>query len=154
LKEIRKNANIHASPGFIRESWLHCHPAQTEEQFMNLKLIVAIFVLAAAPAFAQTAPKPTKADAQKVVQMISTDKAKTALYCNLAKLQDEIAQADQQKDAKKIKAMDKKAAKIDQKIGPEYVKLMAGVAQMDMDAAEGKEISDVLDALEKLCPKK
>jgi hypothetical protein len=47
---------------------------------MNLKLIVAILVIAAVPVFAQAQPpstaKVTKADAQKVIKIISGDKAK------------------------------------------------------------------------------
>ena len=48
---------------------------------MNLRLIVTILVIAAAPVCAQaqkpTPAKVTKADAQKVLKIISSDKAKT-----------------------------------------------------------------------------
>jgi hypothetical protein len=48
---------------------------------MNLKLVVAILVIAAVPVFAQaqkpSAAKVTKADAETVVKIISGDKAKT-----------------------------------------------------------------------------
>ena len=65
---------------------------------MNLKLIVAILIIAAVPecAHAQkpSAPKLTKADAQKVVNVISGDKGKTQTYCDLVKPGD-IAAASQ-----------------------------------------------------------
>ena len=62
---------------------------------MNLKLVAAISLFAAIPmvAFAQKdgdankAPKPTVADVQKLVQMISADKAKLKAYCEIGKLQ-------------------------------------------------------------------
>jgi hypothetical protein len=65
---------------------------------MNLKLIVAILIIAAVPecAHAQkpSAPKLTKADAQKVVNVISGDKGKTQTYCDLVKPGDEFEEVD------------------------------------------------------------
>ena len=54
-----------------------------------MKLIAAISALAAIPALAHAQqggpqpniPKPTKADAQSVVEIVTTDKAKTQAYC-------------------------------------------------------------------------
>jgi len=56
---------------------------------VNLRLIVTILVIAAAPVWAQ-AQKPTlaevtKADAQMVLKIVSSDKAKTRTYCEMAK---------------------------------------------------------------------
>ena len=63
---------------------------------MNLRLIVTILVIAAAPVCAQaqkpTPAKVTKADAQKVLKIISSDKAKTRTYCQMAKLGDQMEQ--------------------------------------------------------------
>ena len=87
---------------------------------MNLKLVVAICVLAATPAFAQAppaGPKPTKADVQKVVQIVSSDKAKTATYCDMAKLDDQIAEADAKKDQKKVDELSKQADAMGQIVG-------------------------------------
>jgi hypothetical protein len=58
---------------------------------MKLKLVAAIFALAI-PALAHAQhgspqPKPTKADAQNVVQIITSDKVKTQAYCDLTKLE-------------------------------------------------------------------
>jgi hypothetical protein len=124
---------------------------------MNLKLVVAICVLAATPTFAQqpppAGPKPTKADVQKVVQIISGDKAKVATYCDMAKLDDQITEADSKKDQKKVEELSKQADAMGQKLGPEYVSLMTGLAQIDPASPEGKDISSVLEALDKLCKK-
>ena len=61
---------------------------------MKLKLAAAISALAI-PALAHaqqsgSQPKPTKADAQNVVQIITSDKVKTQACCHLAKLFDQI----------------------------------------------------------------
>ena len=90
---------------------------------MNLKLIVAILVIAAVPMFAQ-AQKPsaanvTKADAQKVVKMISGDKAKTQTYCDMAKLGDQIEQANEKKETKKADELSQKMDELGTKLGPE-----------------------------------
>ena len=56
---------------------------------MKLKLGAAISALVATAALAHaqqggtppSVPKPTKADVEKVVQIVTTDKAKTQSYC-------------------------------------------------------------------------
>ena len=58
---------------------------------MKLKLAAAIFALVAIPALAfgqqpPKTPKPTKADVQKVAQIISNDKAKLQSNCDSKKL--------------------------------------------------------------------
>ena len=73
---------------------------------MKLKLVVAISALAI-PTLAhagQSGPqsKPTKADAQKVVQIITSDKVKTQAYCDLNKLEGEVKAADQKNDTKTV----------------------------------------------------
>lgn len=128
---------------------------------MNLKLAVAISVLVTTPVFAQgqmggaspKGPKPTKADVQKIVQIISGDKAKTTLYCDLAKLNDQIAAADEKKDTKKVGELGKQINEKEQKLGAEYIKLMEGLEQIDPASNEGKDISAAFEPLEKLCPK-
>jgi len=67
---------------------------------MKLKLVAAISALAI-PALAHaeqsgpqpTVPKPTKADAQKVVQIITSDKVKTQAYCDLTTLEGQVKAA-------------------------------------------------------------
>ena len=76
---------------------------------MNLRLIVTILVIAAAPVSAQAQmPTPatvTKADAQKVLRIISSDKAKTLVYCQMAKLGDQMEQANETGDSEKFDAL-------------------------------------------------
>jgi hypothetical protein len=69
-------------------------------------LNVTILVIAAAPVCAQaqnpTPAKVTKADAQKVFKIISSDKAKTRIYCETVKFGHQMEQANDTGDAKKF----------------------------------------------------
>ncbi len=124
---------------------------------MKLKIVFAIAALFATTVLAQAqgappnVPKPTKADVQKVVQIVSGDKAKTQAYCELAKLDDQMAALDPKKDEKKLDALSQQADALAQKIGPEYIKLMQGLDQIDENSAEGKEFGTLLAQLDKLC---
>ncbi len=119
---------------------------------MNPKLIVAILMIAAVPVCAQ-AQKPstvTKADAQKVINIISGDKAKTRIYCDIAKLGAQIEQADQN-DAKKTDELYQRMDELGTKLGPEYVALMDGLEEIDPNSPDGQEINSMLQTLDKLC---
>ena len=124
---------------------------------MRLKFIVAVIALLVVPVCAQAqkpgAMKVTKADAQKVVKIISADKAKAQVYCDMAKLGDQIEQADQKKDNKKVEELSKKMDEMIKKLGPEYVALTDGLQNMDQNSKAGKEIGEVLEGLDKLCAK-
>ena len=122
---------------------------------MNPKLVAAISILGAMPALAQGAPvKPTVADVQRVVQIITSDKAKSAAYCELEKVEQQIAEAEEKKDTKKIEELGKKAEALAQKIGPEYIKLMEGLEQVDDESAEGQRLNAASEPLDKLCSPK
>jgi hypothetical protein len=134
--------------------------SQRPERFMNLKLMVAVSLLAATPAFAQmqkqpgpppNVPKPTKEAAQKVVAAISADKGKLQVYCDLAKLNDQMAQADQKKDTKTLESLGAKADELSEKLGPDYVNLMDGLEQLDENSPVGKDIAAAFDPLDKQC---
>jgi hypothetical protein len=126
---------------------------------MKLKLVLAISALVAMPAFAQpqqggpppNAPKPTLAQVQKVIQIITGDKVKTEQYCEVEKLAWQIAEAEQKQDTKRVEELTKQADDLEIKIGPEYVALMEGLSQIDENSIEGKQIEAALASLEKLC---
>jgi ABC-type transporter Mla subunit MlaD len=101
----------------------------------------------------KAASKVTNADAQKVVKMISADKAKTQIYCDMAKLGEQIEQADQKKDTKKVEALSKQMDDMSAKLGPEYAALMDGMQDMDANSKVGKDIGATLEALDALCAK-
>jgi hypothetical protein len=110
---------------------------------MKLKLVAAIFALAIpALAHAQQSdpqPKPTKADAQNVVQIITNDKVKTQAYCDLTKLEGQVEAAAQKNDTKTLEALSKQAQQLLDKLGPEYFKLMDGLEQVDPKSSEAKQ---------------
>ena len=126
---------------------------------MKLKLITVLAAVVVLPGLAlaqgqsgaPNAPKPTKADAQKVVAVIKGDKAKTQAFCQLGQLNDQMAEADQKKDEKKLEALGKQADALAQKIGPEYVNLMDGLDQVDENSPAGKDIAATLGQLDSLC---
>jgi len=120
----------------------------------NLRVILTILVIAAAPcAQAQTtAPtKVTKADAQKVLKIISGDKAKTRVYCQMAKLGEQTEQANETGDSEKFDALFQKMYELGKKLGPEYAALIDGLQDIDPQSEVGQEISSTLDALDNLC---
>ena len=122
---------------------------------MNLRLIVTILVIAAAPICAQaqrsTSAKVTKTDAQKVLKIISSDKAKTRIYCEMAKFGDQMEHANETGDAKKFDALFQKMYQLGKKLGPEYTALIDGLQDIDPQSEVGQEISSTLDALDNLC---
>jgi len=122
---------------------------------MKLKLVAAISALAI-PALAHAqpnVPKPTKADAQNVVQIITSDKVKTQAYCALKKLENEVKAAAQKNDAA-LEALSKQAESlVANKLGPEYFKLMDGLEQVDSNSSEAKEFMSILSELDQSCTK-
>jgi len=138
-----------------------------------LKLIVAALVVAVVPMCAQAQapnpPKPSKpakaapaapaapvskvAAAQRVVKTISGDKTKTETYCDIGKLGEQIEQAEQKNDMKKIDELNKKMDELATKLGPEYVALMGQLEDIDPSSKEGQDISSALGGLDKLCAK-
>jgi hypothetical protein len=63
-----------------------CHSRSRWDILMNRKVIVAILLVATVPVCAHAQkPKVSKADAEKVVTIIRSDKAKTQTYCEIGR---------------------------------------------------------------------
>ena len=128
---------------------------------MKLKLVAAISALVAIAALARAqqggpqpnVPKPTRADVQNVVQIVTTDKAKTQAYCDLTKLYDQVEAAVQKNDSKTVQTLSKQADGLIDKLGPEYFELMDGLEQVDPKSSEAKEFMSILSELDKGCTK-
>ena len=122
---------------------------------MNLKRIVAILLIVALPLCAQaqkpTAAKVTKADVQKVVKIISGDKAKVQTYCDIGKLNEQIEEANEKKDIKKTEELSQQIDALGKKLGPEYAALMDGLQEVDPESEDGKQIDLMFEPLDKLC---
>ena len=124
---------------------------------MKLKLAAAISALAI-PALAHAqqgprpnVPKPTKADAQNVVQIITSDKVKTQAYCDLTKF--EAVSSKRFGKRQTVEMLIKQAEALIDKLGPEYFKLMDGLEQVDLNSNEAKEFMSILSELDKNCTK-
>ena len=91
---------------------------------MNRLLLVGILLTGTAPLYAQ-GQQPNvaklKADAQKVVSVISGDKAKTQAYCQIAKISQQVDQAAREKDRKKAEELVQKINELEKQLGPEYL---------------------------------
>ena len=93
----------------------------------------------------------TKADAQNVFKIIIGNKAKTQTFCDIAKLGDQMEQANAKRDSKKVEELSLKADELGKKLGPEYAALMDGIQDVDPESEDGQEIGSTLQALDKLC---
>jgi protein-disulfide isomerase len=126
---------------------------------MKFKLGMAALLAVAIPAVAQAqqnsppanVPKPTTADVQKLVQAISSDKAKVKTYCDIGKLQEQMEQAEQKKDTKAVDALSAKADAMAKQLGPDYEKVMGGLEQVDPSSPEGRRYGALFQPLFKQC---
>ena len=113
---------------------------------MNLKLNVAILLIAAVPAYAQaqnrTIPKVTKSDAHKVATIIRSDKAKTQTYCEINKVSDQMNQAYGKNDKKTVDELSQKIERLEKILGPEYIALMDGLQGLGPE--NNKRVAEVL----------
>jgi mevalonate kinase len=92
-----------------------------------------------------------KADAQKVVSSIRSDKAKSQIYCQLDSLSEQIDQATQQKDTKKVEALSQRADELEKQLGPEYRTLFDALNDADPDSKDVQDILSMFDELDSIC---
>jgi hypothetical protein len=122
----------------------------------NTCLVVLLGALTA-PALAEQPsppPKPTKAEVQKVVQIISADPAKLATYCKLAAIDEQMAQASEANDNSKLEGLGKEVDALQKTMGPEYLQLVAGLDEVDPQSKEGEELLSAFDPIDKQCGEK
>jgi hypothetical protein len=128
--------------------------AKLREREKNRSLIVAISLICAAPLYAQD-QQPTaaklKADAQKVVSIIKSDKAKTQVYCEINDLGEQIGEADQKMDDNKAEALSRQVTELEKKLGPEYFALVNDLNNVDPNSPQGREIDSILAPLDDSC---
>ena len=124
---------------------------------MNVKVVVVILLIAAVPVYAQaqspSTPKVNKGDAEKVVTIISGDKAKTQTYCNMQKLALQIEEAHKKKDGKTINESYHKIETLEKTLGPEYLALIGGLQDIAKDEELEAEFLSAVAALNRQCTK-
>jgi hypothetical protein len=121
------------------------------EIVMNLSLRVAILAISAVPMYAQAqyaGAAKLKSDAQNVVKIISGDKLKTQIYCEIRELTDE---AEQEENPAKTDELSEKLDNLEGKLGPEFLSLVHALADIDPDSQDAHEIRSTLEALDDLC---
>jgi hypothetical protein len=126
---------------------------------MKLTPAIVVTVLAATSAFAQDQignpttkrTTPNTVDIQKVVRSIIGDNTKIKAYCDLAKLYEQMADAEAKKDTKAAGALSVKAQAQLNMLGSDYAKLLDALDQTGPDSQEGNKISAALDTLDKQC---
>jgi hypothetical protein len=122
---------------------------------LNGLLIVAIVLISTAPLYAQAQPDVAKlkADAQKVVSIISGDKAKTQTFCQMEILGNQIDEAILKQDTKKAAELAQKLTELEKNLGPEYLALVESLRSMDLTSKDGQEIMLTFDKLDESCPR-
>ncbi len=119
---------------------------------MKKALTFATLLMFAVPLYAQD-QQPNiaklKADAEKVVRIISADKAKSQIYCQIADLGNEI---DQEKDSKKAQVLFRKMNELQKQLGPEYITFLGESQDVDPDSKDGRDIISTFDELDEACP--
>jgi hypothetical protein len=118
-------------------------------------LIVAILLISTAPLYAQRQQQDVaklKADARNVVGTIGGDKAKTQAYCQIAIVAEQMNQAVQAKDQKKLEELAQKLPELEKSLGPEYLGLVESLGKVNVPPKDGQEIVLMFDKLDDSCP--
>jgi peptidoglycan hydrolase CwlO-like protein len=121
---------------------------------MTLKVIIALLLIAVPVCAPAQKPRVTKDDAQKVVTIISGDKAKTQIYCEIQKLTEQMEQVYEKNDSKTADELSEKIDTLEDTLGPEYAELINGLQDIDPEKDKlGAEIMSMFEALDGLCAK-
>src|SRR5262245_44429274 len=119
---------------------------------MTLKVIIALLLIVVPVCVQAQKPRVTKDDAQKVVTIISGDKAKTQTYCEIQNLGEQMERAYEKRDIKLVDELLQKIDALEETLGPEYVALMDGLQDIDPEKDKlGAEIMSVFRTLDRLC---
>jgi hypothetical protein len=149
-----------ASPAAVAVTWASASAATPIfpqgpailEALMSRLLIVGILIILMGPLYAEGQQPNTaklKADTQKVVRIISGDKAKTQTYCQIVDLGEQI---DREKDGKKAEALFQKMNELEKQLGPEYLALIEATKDVDPNSKDGQDIVSMFDELDESCP--
>jgi hypothetical protein len=121
-------------------------------RLMKRPLGIACLAISMVPVYAnaqQPEMAKLKADAQKVVGIISHDKAKSQIYCQVTDLGQQI---DQEKDRKKAGVLVEKMNELEKQLGPEYLELLKTSKDVDPTSKDGEDIISMFDELDEACP--
>ena len=126
-----------------------------QTRHLNALLIVAILLILTVPLYAQRQQQNVaklKADAQKVVSIISGDTAKTQTYCEARDIAKQIVRAGQKTDNEKLRDLADKLTEQEMNLGSEYLALMESLRNANLTSKDGQEIESLFDELDESCP--
>jgi hypothetical protein len=113
--------------------------------------VIAILAISAVPMYAQaqrSSVDKLKSEARDLVKIVSGDKRKSQTYCEIVELNDRI---DQDEDPIEVQELSQKRDKLEEKLGRQYVALIAGVMGINKDSRDYQEIASILEPLDKSC---
>jgi predicted transcriptional regulator len=119
---------------------------------MNRLFIIGILLVSMVPFCAQGQQPNTaklKEDAQKVVSIITSDKAKPQIYCQIADLGEQL---DREKNSKKAETLFQKMNELEKQLGPEYLAFVETTKEVDPNSKDGQDIVSIFDELDASCP--
>jgi hypothetical protein len=122
---------------------------------MNRLLIVAILLASTVSLYAQRQQQNVaklKADAQKVISIISADETKTQTYCEARDIAKQFVQAQQQKENEKVEELADKLIEQQKDLGSEYLALMESLRNANLTSKDAQEIESMFDTLNQSCP--
>jgi hypothetical protein len=114
---------------------------------------VAILAFSAVPVHAQAQQPDTvklKADAQNAFNIISSDRLKIHLFCEMADLGNQLDQAERLHDTKKAIEVSQKMDELEKKL-PEYTALVDGLNDVDPNSQAAQEIGSIILKLDDFC---
>ena len=124
---------------------------------LNGLLIAAILAISTVPLYAQRQQQNVaklKSDARNLVGVIGSDKAKIQTYCQIVDLTEQFDQAVQEKDSQKAKALVKKIAELNKKMGSQFAALVDIEKHVDLSSPDGQEIASIVASLGESCEEK
>ena len=125
-----------------------------EVSFMNPILTLAVLAICTMPAYAQDQQPDTaklKADAENMVNIISSDKLKIQTYCEILDLDDQIDDANLNQDTKRASELSEQADELRKKLDPEFSKLANDLKDLDPNSQDGREIGSIINRLDQTC---
>jgi hypothetical protein len=115
--------------------------------------VVAILAISAVAVYAQAQQPSTmklKTDAQNAFNIISSDKHKIQLFCQMADLGNQLDQADRVHDTEKVEEVSQKMDELEKKL-PEYTALVDGLNDVDPNSQAAQEIGSIILKLDDFC---
>jgi len=113
----------------LRDDQLEKHIFGLSDLIPTIATVVAILACSVVPVYAQSQQPDTaklKAEAQNALKIISSDKLKVRIFCEMADLGDQLEEADRVHDTKEAQDVSQKMDELEDKL-PEYTALMAGL---------------------------